>query len=95
MPFHPRDAVRVVEHDDSTREPLPGGRVFGAEVVAVTEVYISVRYTDPSPTKWLVFYDQFWQESRWRAWDGEFRWRLEPVDATERAASGLSPLRGE
>jgi hypothetical protein len=84
----PGTPVRVVEHDDSTREPLPAGRVFGAEVTGVTEVYISVRYTGPVADG----SDRFYRDSRWRAWDGEFRWRLEPVDDTERAAFGLPPL---
>jgi len=74
--------VRVVEHDDATRLPKPGGLTFGAEVTEVTEVYVLIRYTEPSPTQWLVARDQFWRDSGWRAWDGEFRWRLVPGKGT-------------
>jgi hypothetical protein len=75
----PGDPVRVVEHDNTTRQPRPHGRVFGGEVMAVTEAYVIVRYTHPAPRRRdRMATDQFWRDSRWRAWDGEFRWHLEP-----------------
>ncbi len=75
----PGDPVRVVEHDDASRLARPGGRIFGGEVASVTEVYVSIRYTSPAPRRRnRMATDQFWRDSGWRAWDGEFRWRLEP-----------------
>lgn len=69
----PGDSVRVVEHDDRTRQPRPGGRVLAARVTKVTTAYVIVEYVDPlvGPE------DQFWRETGWRAWDGMFTWRLD------------------
>ena len=75
--FKPGDDVVAVEHVDSTRQPRKGGIVHPATVAAIDACAIQVRYTDPA-----VFGgkpDVFWRDSRWRAWDGEFRWRLEPA----------------
>ena len=52
-------AVNVVEHDDSTRQPKPGGLVFGAEITELTGIYALVRYTEPAPTRVLQARDQF------------------------------------
>lgn len=69
-PIKDGDEVRVVEHDDSTRQPKPGGDVLQAKVVKVSEAYVFVRLGDGES-------DAFWRETGWRAWDGEMRWRLE------------------
>ena len=76
----PGDEVRVVEHDDSTRSPLEGGDAYPAEVVAADSSYVRVRYSD-GPLEGAA--DTFWAGSLWRAWDGWFRWRLQPVKAEE------------
>ena len=72
--FNKGDRVTVVEHDDAARRPRPGGREFPAFVRAVRGRYVEVVYDDPTLTRTGA--DVFWRESRWRAWDREFRWRL-------------------
>jgi hypothetical protein len=64
--------VAAVEHDDSTRQPLEGGRVKPASVIELGGIYVQVRYENGSK-------DAYYQESGWRAWDGVFRWRLVPL----------------
>ena len=89
----PGDEVRVVEHDDATRAPKEGGRVLHA-VVSDGETnlgpgqYILVRYDTGQP-------DTFWRKSGWRAWDSEFRWRLEPVEALAEVARTFAPVTEE
>ena len=71
--FRLHDEVAVVEHDDRTREPKPGGEVMQpATVTAIAGAYVKVR-TGFGAT--LVF----WAESGWTAWDGMFQWRLVPL----------------
>ena len=72
--FNKGDRVTVVEHDDAARRPRRGGREFPATVRVVMSSYVAVVYDDPSLTRHGT--DMFWAASGWRAWDGEFRWRL-------------------
>ena len=82
------DEVIAVEHDDQTRRPRPDGRRFPAHVVQEGGIYAQVRYDDGQLNGGR--HDAFYQESGWRAWDGEFRWRLEPVTGQSSA-----PVAGE
>lgn len=75
--FRTHDEVAVVEHDDWTREPREGGQVHVAAVAEAGKTYILVRYGTESVHAGAM--DQFYSESGWRAWDGEFRWRLVPL----------------
>jgi hypothetical protein len=67
--------VIVVEHDDRTREPRPGGDRHPGTVLAVEGIYAQVCYDDPAANGGRP--DAFYAGSGWRAWDGEFRWRLQ------------------
>jgi hypothetical protein len=69
----PGDEARIVEHNDATRLPVQNGRVYAAEVIATSELYIRIRYIDGARAG---DEDSFWRESGWRAWDGSFYWRL-------------------
>jgi hypothetical protein len=71
------ESVRIVEHDDTTRQPRPGGCVFAAKVTQVTALYVTVTYEDVVAASGMS--RQFWLESGWSAWDGGFYWRLEAV----------------
>lgn len=52
--------------------PYPG------TVAEVTGAYVNVRYDDDSIMAHTPSgLDTFWEDSGWRAWDGETRWRLE------------------
>lgn len=75
------DRCRVVEHDETTREPKESGRVMHATVELADGVYVRVR-TDSGlvPT--------FFQGTGWMTFaDAQFRWRLLPVDEAATAAS--------
>ena len=63
------DDVTIVEHRDSTRQPIRGGQILRGTVIAASEYYARVRVTDGREAT-------FWQGSGWTAWDGWFRWRL-------------------
>jgi hypothetical protein len=63
------DRVSVTEHDDATRQPKPGGEVLPATVTGTTGLYVHVKLASGIRAT-------FWRESLWRAWDGEFRWRI-------------------
>jgi hypothetical protein len=68
----------VVEYDEATRAPRPGGQVFPVRIVTVGGTYTLVTYDDPALNR-PGGPDMFYTESGWRAWDGELRWRLEPA----------------
>ena len=70
--FSQHQDVAAVEHDDSTRQPREGGKVKLATVTQLGGIYVQVRYEGGA-------LDGFYAESGWRAWDGEFRWRLMPL----------------
>jgi hypothetical protein len=91
MTFTKHQDVAVVEHDDQTRQPREGGRRFNATVTSAEGIYLAVRYNDDQQGLGVVGHrtGQFYAESGWRAWDGEFRWRLVPVCRCE------SPILGE
>jgi len=72
MTFHLHEEVAAVEHADSTRQPREGGKVKLATVTKLGGIYVQVRYEGGA-------LDGFYAESGWRAWDGEFRWRLMPL----------------
>jgi hypothetical protein len=78
--FRQGDRVRVVEHDDSTRQPRDGGRVYEATVEVAGNAYVQARLDDGKLR-------DFYQGSGWLAWDGLFRWRLMPAPADETAAT--------
>lgn len=77
------DEVRIVEHDDATRQPREGGEVIPATVFRVTDgsAYVQVR----TERYGLL---SFWRDSGWHAWDGEFRWRLIPADEMAAVQAG-------
>jgi hypothetical protein len=79
------DEVVVVEHDDSSRQPRPDGRRFRARVVQEGGIYAQIRYDDGQLNGGR--HDVFYQESGWRAWDGEFRWRLAHLTDADRCAT--------
>lgn len=68
------DRVLVVEHNDQTRQPLEGGDIHPGVCVAADGLYVQVRYDDQALHSGRP--DVFYKESGWRAWDGQFRWRL-------------------
>jgi hypothetical protein len=74
MTLHVGDQVFVVEHDEATRTPRPGGQRLPARVVAAEGIYIQVDYKDRMVNRGRP--DVFYKESLWRAWDGALRWRL-------------------
>jgi hypothetical protein len=80
----PGSPCRVVEHDEQTREPKPGGIVYPARVAEVTSMYVFAAYDDPEVYK-RGRCDQFYADSGWRAWDGQLRWRLLPGTGDEAA----------
>ena len=86
----PGDPVVVVEHDDQTRQPRPGGRRFNATVTSAEGIYLAVRYNDDQQGLSAVGHrtDQFYAESGWRSWDGAFRWRLEAVTTASSTEEG-------
>lgn len=79
--WQPGTPCLAVEHDDSTRQPKPGGRRFRAVVESLPGIYVIVRYDDPDLYGGKP--DQFYADSGWRAWDGRFDWRLMPAPAEE------------
>lgn len=76
--FKAGDRVRIVEHIDSTRQPRPGGKVIPATVTDLPGIYVMALPDEGHGVR--VKPDQFYAESGWRAWDGEFRWRLLPTN---------------
>jgi hypothetical protein len=71
------DRCQVVEHDDATRQPKPGGRVLPATVTGVNGACVAVKAESAGSISVLgPLY--FYADSGWHAWDGEFRWRLLP-----------------
>lgn len=70
------DTAEVVEHDDQTRQPRPGGMRMQCTVTAVSRCYVLVEFPGYGNIALGQKTDQFWRDSGWRAWDGEFRWRL-------------------
>lgn len=79
--FKAGDRVRIVEHNDDTREPKPGGKVREGTVTAVNGLYAVAKYEDHWGGGKVTA--SFYRESGWAAWDGEFRWRLLPVTGEE------------
>jgi hypothetical protein len=76
--LQPRDPVTVVEHDDADRRPRPGGKTYSARVTQVARLYVAVAYDDPELARDGT--GLFFAESGWRAFDGQFRWRLRGPD---------------
>lgn len=70
--FRLHDDVAVVEHDDATRQRREGGRVLAACVTKLTAVYVQADIEGYGAVT-------FWLESGWRAWTGDFGWRLVPL----------------
>lgn len=91
--WSPGDRCRVVEHDDATREPKPGGKVLPATVTGMPGIYVCARpdYGHGVPTEPVTF----WAETGWTAWDGEFRWRLLPGTDEEAATAAGSVVVGD
>ena len=79
--FSQHQDVAAVEHDDSTRQPREGGKVKLATVTQLGGIYVQVRYEGGA-------LDGFYAESGWRAWDGEFRWRLVPLCCCDEPVTG-------
>lgn len=75
--WKPGDRCRVVEHDDATREPKPGGQVLPAIVTDVNGAYVAVT-AEVGGSLVVQGPLYFYADSGWKAWDGEFRWRLLP-----------------
>lgn len=71
--------VTVIEYDESTRSPRPGGKRYGATVSALGGVYVQVRYDSTVLNAGRP--DAFYAESLWRAWDGCLRWRITLAEA--------------
>lgn len=72
--------VTIVEHDDATRRPKPGGGTMTGEVVRAAEgspyVVLSV--------DGFMGLQTYWRESGWPAWTARFTWRIvtaQPVTA--------------
>lgn len=80
----PGMACRVVEHDEATREPKPGGRVLDAYVVDAAYLYVVARVLSGDPAGRVA---RFWAESGWTVRDGDFRWRLLPGTGGEAATA--------
>lgn len=80
--------VLVVQHDNQTRQPRRDGRRFAAHVTEITGIYILVTFDDPAVHRQFVRdptnSDSYYRESGWRAWDGAFCWRLQPVSEAAR-----------
>lgn len=75
MTWQTGQEVIVLEHDDATRQPRPGGRAYQAVVTKVGGPYVRAEFSDPDwPGKAVAM--AFWADSGWAAWDGVFRWRL-------------------
>jgi hypothetical protein len=72
--LQPADRVTVVEHTDADRRPRLGGRVYGASVIRATRLYVVIAYDNRELTRTGM--DLFYAGSGWRAFDGEFCWRL-------------------
>jgi len=70
-------AARIVEHDDQTRQPRPGGKVIPATVASEAGIYVTVKFNDPEWPRPRDTLMSFYAESGWAAWDGMFRWRVE------------------
>lgn len=71
-------AARIVQYDDATRQPRPGGRVIPATVTGVAGLYVVAEFRDPDWPRPKPTAMAFYAESGWVAWDGLFCWRLEP-----------------
>jgi hypothetical protein len=81
------DRCQVVEHDDATRQPKPGGTVLPATVTGVNGAYVAVKAESAGSIPVLgPLY--FYADSGWHARDGEFRWRLLPTDEHNRSTDG-------
>lgn len=79
MTLNVGDQVVVVEHDEATRTPRPGGQRLPARVVATEGSYLQVDYEDRAVNRGRP--DVFWADSLRRAWDGALRWRLMTEEA--------------
>jgi len=75
--WEPGQRAQVVEHDGQTRRPREGGQVLDVTVKAVMGAYVFADVPGLGAT------GQFWRESGWTAWDGEFRWRLVHAEGAE------------
>lgn len=67
-------ACRVVEHDDATRRPVPGGRVIPATVCSTGPVYVRARSEERGVQTFYL--------SGWLSGDGTHRWKLVPEDGS-------------
>jgi hypothetical protein len=67
------ERCRIVEHYDSTRQPVENGEVIPATVTSVAGLYVSALPNEAGRVRKPV---TFWAGSGWTAWDGMFRWRL-------------------
>jgi len=71
--WQPGQRVRAVDKVGCA-DPVPG------TVAVLAGAYVTVEYDDPGIMAHTPSgLDQFYADSGWRAWDGETRWRLEPV----------------
>jgi hypothetical protein len=92
--WSPGDRCRVVEHDDATREPKPGGKVLPATVTGAGGIYVRAEFNDPEwPGKPVTM--AFYADSGWAAWDGLFCWRLLPGTDEEAATAAGSVVVGD
>ena len=80
--WKPGDRCRVVEHDDATRQPKPGGKVLPATVTGLSGIYV-IAEAEVGGSLGVQGPLSFYAESGWKAWDGEFRWRLLPGDGED------------
>lgn len=76
-------SAQVVEHHDQTRQPREGGQVLPATITKAEGLYVTAVIGGDSEL--AGHKEQFWAESGWTAWTGNFRWRLLPA---EEAAAG-------
>ena len=66
------DRCRVVEHDDGTRQPKPGGKVLPGVMERMGAVYVRVRLGE-------LYAETCYRESGWQSGDGRHQWRLMPA----------------
>lgn len=91
MPWQVGQDALIVQHDDLTRQPVPGGTVIKAVVTAVSAYYVRAEYDDPAaPGRTAAA--AFWAESGWTAWDGGFTWRLTAPEITAEPEDRSSPV---
>jgi hypothetical protein len=82
--FSEGDKVRVVEHDDATREPKPGGEVHYATVSGTNSVFTLVDYETSIRLHPPMLFDT---GSGWAAAHAEYRWRLMAAESSEPEAN--------